>query len=115
MDSRQLAKYFVEDSGQWKIKDELRAMVAFQRIDLTKSFARLGTFDVVFCRNVAIYFTREVRSSIFSRIAEILSEPGYLFVGSSENLSDLGPQFEPQRHCRAIYYQPNRRAAVAGV
>jgi chemotaxis protein methyltransferase CheR len=103
-----LPKYFVPKQGGWQIKDEIRAMVAFQRRNLLQPFGDLGTFDVVLCRNVAIYFDAARRRDLFLRLADRLSQDGCLFVGSAESLLDLGPRFSPQNHCRATYYQPNR-------
>lgn len=102
-----LAKYFTQSGRHWRAKDELRGLIAFQHLNLLKPFAGLGPFDVIFCRNVAIYFTPEARGYLFRRLTKELARDGCLFVGSSETLSDLGPQFAPRQHCRAVYYQPN--------
>jgi len=103
---KQLADYFVAVDDGWQVRDELRAMVSFQRLDLREPFDHLGHFDVVFCRNVAIYFTAEARRDVFDRITRVLQPEGALFVGSSETLHDLGPAFEPLHHCRAVFYRP---------
>lgn len=101
-----LNKFFRPEANGWRVKDELRAMVAFQRRNLLESFIGLNKFDVVMCRNVAIYFTPEVRRDLFHRITATMNSDGYLFVGSQESLSDLGPQFAPKAHCRAVFYRP---------
>ncbi|MEI8373562.1 MAG: protein-glutamate O-methyltransferase CheR [Planctomycetota bacterium] len=103
-----LTKYFVEQQGGWKIKDSIRAMVQFQKRNLHQPFLGIGPFDIIFCRNVAIYFDVPRRRDLFLRLSERLTPDGYLLVGSSESLLDLGPRFAPQSHCRATYYQPNR-------
>lgn len=114
MKQAMLSKYFVQSAQGWKIKDELRAMITFRRLNLLQPFDGLGPFDVIFCRNVAIYFSAQDRRSLFLRLAKELTSQGYLLVGAAESLSDLGPAFAPQHHCRTIYYQPNRlTAAVA--
>ncbi len=107
-----LSKYFFQEANGWRVKDELRALVRFQRRNLLKPLTDLGTFDIIFCRNVAIYFEPQARRNLFLRLAERLTPKGYLFVGSSESLSDLGPQFAPQHHCRTVFYQPNARSAT---
>jgi chemotaxis protein methyltransferase CheR len=66
---------------------------------------------VIFCRNVAIYFSPAARKDLFKRLAKELTPGGYLFVGSSEALGDVGPEFTPHHHCRAVFYQPNGRPA----
>jgi chemotaxis protein methyltransferase CheR len=105
-----LAKYFEPHQGGWQVKDEIRAMVSFQRRNLLQPFSELGAFDVIFCRNVAIYFDAPRRRDLFLRLAERLAPGGAIVVGSSESLLDLGPQFSPRNHCRATYYQPNLKA-----
>ena len=77
-----LARYFREEPGGWKIKDELRAMVTFGHRNLLEPFADLGPFDVIFCRNVAIYFDAPTRRDLFLRLAARLTPDGSLFVGS---------------------------------
>jgi chemotaxis protein methyltransferase CheR len=103
-----LRKYFTEVKNGWKIKDELRILTAFQRRNLLQPFTDVGSFDVVFCRNVAIYFDTETKRSLFNRLANQLTTNGYLFVGSSESLMDLGSKFKPCYHCRTVFYQPNK-------
>ncbi len=111
-----LKRYFNQDAGGWKIRDEVRSLVKFQRINLLETFSALGMFDVIFCRNVAIYFSPQARAGLFNRLANILNPNGYMFVGSSESLADLGPQFAPQHHCRSVFYQPtlSRKLVTAG-
>jgi chemotaxis protein methyltransferase CheR len=105
-----LAKYFREKEGGWEVKDELRAMISFSHRNLLQPIADLGPFDIIFCRNVAIYFDVETRRDLFLRLADRLAPGGYLFVGSSECLVDLGPRFATRHHCRGTYYQPSMPA-----
>ena len=108
-----LQKYFTEGKDGWKVKDELRFLATFQRRNLLEPFNDLGSFDIIFCRNVAIYFDPKTKQSLFHRLTHQLTPNGYLFVGSSESLTDLGPQFIPQYHCRSVFYQPNKQPAMA--
>jgi len=100
-----LSKYFTLSGGFWKIKDEIRAMTNFRKLNLMLPFAGLGKFDIVFCRNVAIYFTLEDRKKLFNKIADILEPDGYLIIGSTESLTGICPRFTPKRHLRSIFYQ----------
>ncbi len=100
-----LNKYFTLSGGFWKIKDEIRIMANFRKLNLMLPFAGLGKFDIVFCRNVAIYFTLEDRKKLFNKIADILEPDGYLIIGSTESLTGICPRFIPKRHLRSIYYQ----------
>lgn len=102
-----MAKYFLRDNGQWRVRDELRSLIRFERRNLLEPFTQLGPFEVIFCRNVAIYFGAADRRGLFERLADRLVVDGCLFAGSAESLIDLGPRFTPRRHCRCAYYQPN--------
>lgn len=107
------AKYFLPAEGGWQIRDEIRAMVSFKRINLMKDFAGLGRFDVIFCRNVAIYFSDEDRRALFGRMEQALERGGSLVVGAMESLAALCPQFESKRHMRCAYYQLKGAPALA--
>lgn len=113
MQPAMLSKYFTREAGGWKARDELRALIAFRRLNLLESFVGLGPFDVILCRNVAIYFSADARRDLFTRLTHELLPDGYLFVGSSESLLDLGPAFTPHHHCRAVFYRPRLQAPAA--
>jgi chemotaxis protein methyltransferase CheR len=100
-----LSKYFVRSADRWQIRDEIRATASFRTINLMNDFSSLGRFDIIFCRNVAIYFTDRDRVSLFSRLERSLERGGYLIVGAMESLNTVCPQLEPKRHLRSIYYQ----------
>jgi len=105
LDKRYLQKYFTLFGDSWKIKDEIRAMVNFRKLNLMQSFSTLGKFDIIFCRNVAIYFTLDDRKKLFNKIADNLADDGFLIIGSTESLSGVCPRFIPKRHLRSIFYQ----------
>ncbi len=113
MPAEMLAKYFDEEPGGWRVNDQLRSMIRFERRNLLKPFSELGQFDVIFCRNVAIYFETDVKRDLFNRLSDLLVPGGYLFVGSSEALNNLDPRFVAQQHCQTVFYQPNRQLAAA--
>lgn len=100
-----LNKYFTPVGDGWRIKDELRAMATFRKFNLMKPFVGLGKFDVVFCRNVAIYFTPADKKMVFEKIAGVLEVDGALIIGSTESLSGVTPVFEPKRYLRSIFYR----------
>lgn len=106
MDPLRLNRYFTKQGAQWKISEQIRSMCSFSTQNLHNSFSNLGAFDVIFCRNVAIYFTAEDRKNIFNRMAQSLQPNGWILVGSSESLGDMGPRWAPQFHCRANCYRP---------
>ncbi len=105
LDKKYLQKYFTLFGDSWKIKDEIRAMVTFRKLNLMQPLTALGKFDIIFCRNVAIYFTLEDRKKLFNKLADSLSDDGYLIIGSTESLTGVCPKFVPKRHLRSIFYQ----------
>ena len=100
-----LQAYFTSNGASWKIKDEIRSMATFQKLNLMHPFSALGKFDIIFCRNVAIYFTLEDRKKLFHKIADALEPDGYLIIGSTESLTGVCPRFVPKRHLKSIFYQ----------
>ena len=100
-----LTKYFTMIGQTWKVNDQLRAMVNFRKLNLMQPFLGLGKFDIVLCRNVAIYFTLEDRKKLFNKIADVLEPDGYLIIGSTESLTGICPRFIPKRHLKSIFYQ----------
>lgn len=103
-----LMHYFTPNGDNtWKIKDKLRNMVIFEKRNLRDSFVGLGKFDIVFCRNVAIYFTQEDRVKLFEKIADVMEPDGYLIIGSSEYLSGINPEILPKKYLNSVYYQKN--------
>lgn len=100
-----LQRYFTSSGENWKINDEIRSMATFRKFNLMEPFSGVGKFDIIFCRNVAIYFTLEDRMKIFNKIADSLESDGYLIIGSTESLTGVCPRFVPKRHLKAIFYQ----------
>ena len=100
-----LQRYFTADGANWKIKDPIRVMATFRKFNLMHPFNGLGKFDIIFCRNVAIYFTLEDRKKLFEKIANVLEPDGFLIIGSTESLTGVCPRFVPKRHLKSIFYQ----------
>ena len=115
MSPLKLSKYFNEESDGWRIKEDLRYLIRFDRRNLLKPFTGLGPFDIFFCRNVAIYFETDVKRKLFNSLSDRLTPHGYLFTGSSESLNSLDSRFKAQQHCRSVFYQPNKRPEPARV
>jgi len=105
LDDHLRARYFTPAGREWQLRDEIRALVSFKRVNLMEDFSSLGRFDVVLCRNVAIYFSEHDRISLFGRLERALEPDGYLLIGALESLSGICPQFESQRHLRTVFYQ----------
>jgi chemotaxis protein methyltransferase CheR len=98
-------RYFMPHGTGWQIRDEIRALASFRKLNLMEDFSSLGKFDIVFCRNVAIYFNERDRASLFNRIGQRMENDGFLVIGSMESLSGICPQFESKQHLRSVFYQ----------
>jgi chemotaxis protein methyltransferase CheR len=98
---------FFEDagSGKMKVKDNVKRMVNFRPQNLMESYALLGKFDIVFCRNVLIYFSPDMKSQVLNSIANTLNPGGYLLLGASESLTGLTDKFEMVRCNPGIIYK----------
>ncbi len=98
-------KYFFSNNGGWQAKDSIRSLVRFQKVNLLAPFRGLGKFDIVFCRNVAIYFDLPTKRSLFDRISEVLNPYGCLLIGSTETLLGISEKYVSKNYLRAVYYQ----------
>ena len=105
--SRQRLEKFFQQGGEesWTVKPEVKARVRFRELNLLGSYSPMGQFDIVFCRNVLIYFSSERKQDILRKIHKSLKPGGYLFLGASESISGLTDCYE-MIHCRpGIIYQ----------
>ena len=100
---RLLVKYFHQDGDKWTIAPELRAMVTFREYNLLDDLRILGRFDVIYCRNVLIYFDQETKSVVLGRVASILEEDGYLFLGGAETVLGVSDAFAPVSGLRGVH------------
>jgi chemotaxis protein methyltransferase CheR len=101
-----LVKYFSQIGDTWQIAPDIRAMVHFRPLNLLADFSHLGTFDVVFCRNVLIYFDQETKTGVLERIARIIDRAGYLALGAAETVVGLTESLKPVPDKRGLY-SPN--------
>jgi chemotaxis protein methyltransferase CheR len=104
-----LIKYFTQVGETWQIVPELRAMVQYRPFNLLHDFAPLGTFDIVFCRNVLIYFDQDTKIGVLERIARVTERDGYLVLGAAETVVGLTDSFRPYPDRRGLY-APNTNA-----
>jgi len=94
MSAEQQHRYFTEKNDALEVKAEIKRRVSFRELNLTKGYELLGRFDIIFCRNVLIYFSHDQKSDIINRMARALNPEGYLFLGSTESLSAHSDRFE---------------------
>ncbi len=100
-----LVKYFSRVGLEWQLRDDVRRLVEFRPIDLRQSMRALGPFDIVFCRNVLIYFDVETKKSILKELRGTLYRGGYLLLGGSETTLNLDNGFQPKAFGRPVLYQ----------
>ncbi|HEX4555709.1 MAG TPA: protein-glutamate O-methyltransferase CheR [Xanthobacteraceae bacterium] len=107
-----LMKYFTQAGETWQISPEIKAMVQYRPLNLLSDFGHLGKFDVVFCRNVLIYFDQETKVGVFERLARVTESDGYLVLGAAETVVGLTEVFKPLADKRGLYV-PNSAPAKA--
>lgn len=98
-----LVKNFTQEDGGWRISDKIRQMVTYRNLNLLDDFSNLGKFDIVFCRNVLIYFDRDDKAQILDRIAKQIHPDGSLFLGGAETVIGITDKFQPVKELRGVY------------
>jgi chemotaxis protein methyltransferase CheR len=107
-----LVKYFKQTGEFWQINPDIRAMVQHRQLNLLHDFSQLGTFDIIFCRNVLIYFDQDTKINIFNRLAKGMEQDGFLVLGAAETVVGLTDAFKPYPDKRGLY-RPNESRAKA--
>jgi len=106
-----LVKYFTQIGELWQLNADIRGMVQHRQLNLLQDFSHLGRFDVIFCRNVLIYFDQETKAGIFERLSRMLEPDGTLMLGAAESVVGITDAFRPYPDRRGLY-QPNPLRAV---
>jgi chemotaxis protein methyltransferase CheR len=106
-----LVKHFTQTGELWQLNADIRAMVQHRQLNLLQDFSHLGTFDVIFCRNVLIYFDQDTKANIFNRLAKVLEPDGFLLLGAAETVVGLTNAFKPYPERRGLY-RPSTSPAV---
>lgn len=109
LSDQQRNRWFVRDGAHWKIAPSLRKLVRFQSHNLLNGASNMGVFDVIFCRNVLIYFDVPKKCTILAELAKALANDGALFLGSAETVIGLSDAFELAPGARGLY-RPTARA-----
>jgi len=98
-----LVKYFKQNGDQWQISPHIRSMVDYRPLNLIKDFAHLGVFDIIYCRNVLIYFDKPTKSNVLQRLANAMAPDGSLFLGAAETVIGLTEALSPDPVNRGLY------------
>jgi chemotaxis protein methyltransferase CheR len=106
-----LVKHFTQVGTMWQLNADTRALVQFRQFNLLQDDAHLGKFDVIFCRNVLIYFDQPTKSSIFARLARATEPDGCLFLGAAETVIGLTDSYRVCPKRRGVYLPTDRSAS----
>jgi chemotaxis protein methyltransferase CheR len=101
-----LVKHFAQIGELWQLNADIRAMVQFRQLNLLQDFSHLGVFDIIFCRNVLIYFDQDTKTNVFGRLARMVEPDGFLMLGAAETVVGLTEAFRPCPDRRGLY-SPN--------
>ena len=100
-----LEKYFTQGKNHWELKPEIQSRVEFRKFNLLESFFLLGKFDLVLCRNVAIYFSSDFKQDLFQKISSALNSDGLMILGATESLFGLKTNFESLSFETGMYHK----------
>jgi chemotaxis protein methyltransferase CheR len=106
-----LVKHFTQTGELWQLNADIRAMVQFRQLNLLQDFSNLGVFDIIFCRNVLIYFDQNTKTNVFGRLAKVIEPDGFLMLGAAETVVGLTEAFKPYPDRRGLYSPNSARAA----
>jgi chemotaxis protein methyltransferase CheR len=106
-----LMAHFEDMKGSWRLKPDVRNMVQFRKWNLLDDFGALGQFDIVFCRNVLIYFDPPTKAKILANIARVMPDDGVLYLGGAEGVLGVTEAFKPMPNARGAYL-PVRPSAM---
>ncbi len=98
-------RYFSSIGNQWRVNANIRSRISFRECNLMQSYATLGKYDIIFCRNVLIYFSAESKSDILNRMADSLNPRGFLMLGASESIAPNTDAVEMVRASTGVVYR----------
>jgi chemotaxis protein methyltransferase CheR len=110
-----LVKHFTQVGEFWQLNADIRAMVQHRQLNLLQDFGHLGTFDVIFCRNVLIYFDQDTKGGIFERLAKVVESDGFMVLGAAESVVGISDAFKPYPEKRGLYRPNAIRTAKPGL
>jgi len=106
-----LVKHFTQIGDMWQLNADIRSMVQHRQLNLLQDFSHLGTFDVIFCRNVLIYFDQDTKAGIFERLSRVVDSDGFMVLGAAESVVGISDAFKPYPERRGLYRPNGTRTA----
>ena len=110
-----LVKHFTQIGELWQLNADLRSMVQYRQLNLLHDFSQLGKFDVIFCRNVLIYFDQDTKARIFDRLSKVVEPDGFMVLGAAESVVGISDAFKPYPDRRGLYSPNANRAGAAAL
>jgi chemotaxis protein methyltransferase CheR len=115
-----LVKYFTQNGDKWHVRPELKDMISFRPLNLLGDMSGLGSFDIVFCRNVLIYFDVPTKDKVLRAVKSVTKQDGVLFLGGAETVIGITEAFKSQPDIRGVYVRgdttfPGKQGAASGV
>lgn len=98
-----VVKNFTQKETNWEIKDDLKKNVTFKKFNLLDPMEGLGPFDIIFCRNVLIYFNAEMKEGVLNKMAKRLNKDGFLFLGACETVMGMKTPFKPSAGMTGVH------------
>ncbi len=99
------ARFFQEIGAGWEVSADIKKRVSFRELNLMQNYTLLGRFDIIYCRNVLIYFSTELKRDILARMAKCLNPGGFLVLGGSESITNYSNEFDLVRWRNGVIYQ----------
>ncbi len=109
-----LMKYFEQEESFWQIDQSLRSMIDYREFNLLNDLSAIGSCDIIFCRNVLIYFDQETKGLILNKMSKLLPSDGCLYLGGAETVLGVTDSFKPTPGLRGVYYVVGREDATQG-
>jgi chemotaxis protein methyltransferase CheR len=106
-----LVQHFTQVGDMWQLNADIRSMVQHRQLNLLQDFTHLGTFDIIFCRNVLIYFDQDTKTGIFERLARVIEPDGFVVLGAAESVVGISDAFKPYPDRRGLY-RPNATRTI---
>src|SRR6202035_1817824 len=105
---------FTQIGDMWQLNADIRSMVQHRQLNMLQDFTRLRAFDVIFCRNVLIYFDQDTKAGIFERLSRVVDSDGFMVLGAAESVVGISDAFKPYPERRGLYRPNAVRAARPG-
>lgn len=109
-----LIKYFNQVGDLWQISDDIKKMVSYRKFNLLDPYTLLGSFDVIFCRNVLIYFDQPTKTEVLEKMRKVVPDDGTLFLGAAETVLGITDKFKPVQGQRGLYSTADASSDIIG-